>query len=101
MSQLVISPELIHKYIRGGCSPDERNAVEQWYHSLKERSGSAMEMELKHQLESKMWLLGRIRTNMKNSSTENRNRRMKVLLYCWLVCLVAVSLFLFWGLSKT
>lgn len=101
MSPVVVSPELIDKYIGGACNPDERKAVESWYLAMKDKPGSAMELEWKNQLESKMQLLGQIRTNIQHSTSEIRNKRMKVLLYCWLVSAVAVALFLFWALRKT
>jgi transmembrane sensor len=100
MTQITISPALIRKYIGGACSTDEMNAVHQWYSGLKDQSGPVIELELKKQLELKMRMLGHIRSDIQSSSSVRRNKRMKVLLYSWLISAAATLIVVLWLILK-
>lgn len=100
MTQITISPELIRKYIGGACGADEMNVVQQWYGSLKDDAEPIIDLELKKELEIKMRMLGQIKSDMQSSSTERRNKRMKVLLYSWLISAAATLIVILWLVLK-
>lgn len=85
-----ISPELIRKYIGGSCTPEEIETVHNWYASFENEPDPLIDVELKEQLELKMRMLGRIRTNIKSASADRKNKRMKALLYSWAVSAAAI-----------
>lgn len=85
-----ISPELIRKYIGGSCTPEEIETVHNWYASFENEPDPLIDLELKEQLELKMRMLGRIRTNIKSASADRKNKRMKALLYSWAVSAAAI-----------
>lgn len=84
-----ISPELIRKYIGGGCTPDETERVHRWYASFEKEADPLIDLELKEQLELKMRMLGQIRANI-NSQHFNSGKRRKLLLYKWTAASAAV-----------
>ncbi|SMC86323.1 FecR family protein [Pedobacter africanus] len=85
-----ISPELIRKYIGGNCTPEEMETVHNWYASFENEPDPLIDLELKEQLELKMRMLGRIRTNIRSVGANRRNKRMKPLLYSWVVSAAAI-----------
>ena len=84
-----ISPELIRKYIGGGCTPDETERVHDWYASFEKEADPLIDTGLKEQLELKMRMLGQIRANV-HLQRSNSSKRMKVVLYRWTAAAAAV-----------
>ncbi|MNK03679.1 fec operon regulator FecR [compost metagenome] len=92
-----ISPDLIRKYIGGACTPEEVEAVHQWYVAFENEPDPIIDLETKAQLELKMRMLGQIRSNIQAFGSERRNKRAKIMLYNWIGSAAAV-LFVMLGL---
>jgi len=84
-----ISPDLIRKYIAGTCTPEEKDAVHNWYASFENDKDPIIDLELKQQLELRMRMLGQIRANIQSSHNNHRQKRNRVFMYGGIVSLAA------------